>query len=56
MDVGQIMKILPHRYPILLVDRILELVIRQKGKVHSLVPRTETLEDLFVDVVKQDRQ
>ena len=30
MDIGQIMKILPHRYPILLVDRILELVPQEK--------------------------
>ena len=30
MDIAQIMKILPHRYPFLLVDRILELVPREK--------------------------
>jgi len=30
MDIGQIMKILPHRYPFLLVDRILELVPRER--------------------------
>ncbi len=30
MDIGQIMKILPHRYPFLLVDRILEIVPGQK--------------------------
>ncbi len=30
MDITQIMKILPHRYPILLVDRILELVPQEK--------------------------
>lgn len=30
MDIGQIMKILPHRYPILLVDRILELIPQER--------------------------
>lgn len=30
MDIGQIMKILPHRYPILLVDKVLELVPRER--------------------------
>jgi 3-hydroxyacyl-[acyl-carrier-protein] dehydratase len=30
MDIGQIMKILPHRYPFLLLDRVLELVPREK--------------------------
>jgi beta-hydroxyacyl-ACP dehydratase FabZ len=30
MDITKIMKILPHRYPILLVDRILELVPQEK--------------------------
>ena len=30
MDIAQIMKILPHRYPFLLVDKILELVPREK--------------------------
>jgi len=30
MDIAQIMKILPHRYPFLLVDRILELVPLEK--------------------------
>ena len=31
MDIGQIMKVLPHRYPFLLVDRILELVPRERA-------------------------
>ncbi len=35
------------------VDKVLELVQSRKGKVHSLIPRTETLEDLFVGMVKQ---
>ncbi len=35
------------------VEKILKLVKSQKGKVHSLIPRTETLEDLFVGMVKQ---
>jgi ABC-2 type transport system ATP-binding protein len=34
------------------VEKILELVQSRKGKVHSLIPRTETLEDLFVGMVK----
>jgi ABC-2 type transport system ATP-binding protein len=35
------------------VEKVLELVKSKKGKVHSLIPRTETLEDLFVGMVKQ---
>ncbi len=35
------------------VERILELVHSKKGKIHSLTPRTETLEDIFVEMVKQ---
>ncbi len=35
------------------VEKILELVKSKKGKVHSLIPRTETLEDLFVGMVKK---
>ena len=35
------------------VERVLELVASKKGKIHSLIPRTETLEDLFVEIVKQ---
>ncbi len=35
------------------VEKILELVQARKGKIHSLIPRTETLEDLFVEAVKQ---
>ena len=30
IDIGEILKILPHRYPFLLVDRILEMVPGQK--------------------------
>ncbi len=30
MDITQIMKILPHRYPFLLVDRIVELDPKKK--------------------------
>jgi ABC-2 type transport system ATP-binding protein len=32
---------------------VLQLVQKKKGKIHSLIPRTETLEDLFVGAVKQ---
>ena len=28
------------------------LVQERKGRIHSLVPRTETLEDIFVEMVK----
>jgi len=35
------------------VERVLELLRSKKGKIHSLIPRTETLEDLFVEIVKQ---
>lgn len=35
------------------IDQVLRLVQSEKGKIHSLIPRTETLEDLFVDVVKR---
>jgi ABC-2 type transport system ATP-binding protein len=35
------------------VEKILELVQARQGKIHSLVPRTETLEDIFVEAVKQ---
>ena len=30
MDVNQIKEILPHRYPFLLIDRVLEVVPRQR--------------------------
>ncbi|TET23056.1 MAG: ABC transporter ATP-binding protein [Candidatus Aminicenantes bacterium] len=35
------------------IEKILQLVQSKKGKIHSLIPRTETLEDLFVGIVKQ---
>jgi ABC-2 type transport system ATP-binding protein len=35
------------------IGKVLELVQSSKGKVHSLIPRTETLEDIFVEIVKQ---
>jgi ABC-2 type transport system ATP-binding protein len=35
------------------IEDLMALVHAQKGKIHSLIPRTETLEDLFVEVVKQ---
>ncbi|MBM3297871.1 MAG: ABC transporter ATP-binding protein [Candidatus Aminicenantes bacterium] len=34
------------------VEEVLALVLRRKGRVHSLLPRTLTLEDLFLDMVK----
>ncbi len=35
------------------VENILQRVQSKNGKIHSLIPRTETLEDLFVEIVKQ---
>lgn len=35
------------------IDEVLRLVQREEGSIHSLIPRTETLEDLFVDMVKR---
>ena len=35
------------------IEKVLQLVQSKKGKIHSLIPRTETLEDLFVGIVKQ---
>jgi ABC-2 type transport system ATP-binding protein len=34
------------------VERVLALVQSGKGRLHSLIPRTETLEDIFVGMVK----
>ncbi len=34
------------------VQDILELVQKRQGKIHSLIPRAQTLEDLFVDMVR----
>jgi ABC-2 type transport system ATP-binding protein len=34
------------------IQAVLDLVRDRKGKVHSLLPRTQTLEDLFVDMVR----
>lgn len=35
------------------VDQLVALVHDKKAKIHSLVPKTETLEDIFVEMVKQ---
>ena len=35
------------------IPGVLRLIQAKKGKIHSLIPRTETLEDLFVEAVKQ---
>jgi ABC-2 type transport system ATP-binding protein len=35
------------------IGDLMELVHAKKAKIHSLIPRTETLEDLFVEIVKQ---
>jgi ABC-2 type transport system ATP-binding protein len=34
------------------IDRVIELVQKKNGKIISLIPRTETLEDIFVGMVK----
>jgi ABC-2 type transport system ATP-binding protein len=34
------------------VEEVLSLVLRRRGRVHSLLPRSLTLEDLFLDTVK----
>ena len=34
------------------IQAVLDLVRERKGTVHSLLPRTRTLEDLFVDMVR----
>ena len=34
------------------VERVLALIQAKKGRLHSLIPRTETLEDLFIGIVK----
>ncbi len=35
------------------LENVLQLVQSKQGKIHTLIPRTETLEDLFVEIVKQ---
>jgi ABC-2 type transport system ATP-binding protein len=35
------------------IDSLLARVYERKGKIQSLVPRTETLEDIFVEMVRQ---
>ncbi len=35
------------------IEHLIALVQQKKGKIHSLIPRTETLEDIFVEMVKQ---
>ena len=35
------------------IETVLRIVQSRNGRIHSLIPRTETLEDLFVGMVKQ---
>jgi ABC-2 type transport system ATP-binding protein len=35
------------------IENLMALVHERRGKIHSLVPRTETLEDIFVEMVRQ---
>jgi ABC-2 type transport system ATP-binding protein len=35
------------------VERIFKLIQSSRGKIHSLIPRTQTLEDIFVGMVKK---
>jgi 3-hydroxyacyl-[acyl-carrier-protein] dehydratase len=44
MDIHQILKMLPHRYPILLVDRVLEV---EKGKRIKAIKNVTINEDFF---------
>ena len=44
MDIHQILKLLPHRYPILLVDRVLEI---EKGKSISALKNVTINEPFF---------
>jgi 3-hydroxyacyl-[acyl-carrier-protein] dehydratase len=41
MDIGEIQRLLPHRYPFLLVDRVVELVEGQKLKAYKNVTINE---------------
>jgi 3-hydroxyacyl-[acyl-carrier-protein] dehydratase len=41
MEIGEILKILPHRYPFLLIDRVLELVRMKKIVAQKCVTITE---------------
>ncbi len=36
------------------VERILAEIHSHRGKIHSMIPRTETLEDIFVEMVKPE--
>jgi ABC-2 type transport system ATP-binding protein len=36
------------------LEKILQCIQEKKGKIHSLIPRAETLEDLFVGMVKKE--
>jgi ABC-2 type transport system ATP-binding protein len=35
------------------IENLVALVHERRGRIHSLVPRTETLEDIFVEMVRQ---
>ncbi|MFQ6083322.1 MAG: ABC transporter ATP-binding protein [Candidatus Aminicenantia bacterium] len=35
------------------IEEVISLIISQKGKIHSLIPRTQTLEDIFLGAVEQ---
>ena len=35
------------------IKKVIKIVLEKEGRLHSLTPRTATLEDLFVDLVKQ---
>jgi ABC-2 type transport system ATP-binding protein len=35
------------------IEKIMNLVQKRNGKIHSLIPRTQTLEDLFVGMVQK---
>ncbi len=41
LDIGKILQILPHRYPFLLVDRVIEVVPAQRIRGHKMVSYNE---------------
>ena len=49
MDIHQILKQLPHRYPILLVDRVLEKNAASLKQLHALRDRLKAVEKQLAD-------
>jgi 3-hydroxyacyl-[acyl-carrier-protein] dehydratase len=49
LDIHQILKMLPHRYPILLVDRVLEI---DKGKSIKAIKNVSINEPFFLGIFR----